>query len=104
MRKKMYLLAGGPGGGDSTADALRAALRESGREHPAVAYIGTANGDSRTAPMPSEISASSTTSADIAKVTPIRRRAAAPSAIAKLSTLIHRPVAGMTHSQKSYSQ
>jgi cyanophycinase-like exopeptidase len=47
MRKKMYLLAGGPGGGDSTAGALRAALRESGCEHPAVAYIGTANGDSR---------------------------------------------------------
>ena len=64
----------------------------------------TAIGDSRTAPMPSESSASSTTSADIASVTPRRRRAAVSVAMAKLSTLIHRPVAGMTHSAKSYSQ
>jgi hypothetical protein len=37
-------------------------------------------------------------------VTPMRRRAASPVAMAKLSTLIRRPVAGMTHFQKSYSQ
>lgn len=48
MRKKIYLLAGGPGGGGRTAEQLRTALRESGSPAPAVAYIGTASGDSRT--------------------------------------------------------
>jgi len=48
MRKKMYLLAGGPSDGDSTAVRLREALGGCGVEHPAAAYIGTASGDSRT--------------------------------------------------------
>ena len=48
MRKKIYLLAGGPGGsGGKTAEQLKTALRESGSAAPLVAYIGTASGDSR---------------------------------------------------------
>jgi dipeptidase E len=47
MRKNVYLLAGGPGNGGSTAAQLRAAFENSGEPHPAVGYIGTASGDSR---------------------------------------------------------
>ena len=47
MRKKIFLLAGGPGNSPKIAGQLQTALRSSGREHPSVAYIGTASGDSR---------------------------------------------------------
>ncbi len=47
MRKKIFLLAGGPGGGRKAAEQLKTALRESGSPSPSVAYIGTASGDSR---------------------------------------------------------
>lgn len=46
MRKKTYLLAGGPGGRDIAAQ-LRQALGECDAAAPKVAYIGTASGDSR---------------------------------------------------------
>lgn len=44
MRKNMYLIAGGRGS-ENEAFA-RLAVRETGKAHPAVAYIGTANGES----------------------------------------------------------
>ena len=47
MRKKIYLLAGGPGKNGRLAEQLAEALRGSGAAHPAVAYIGTASGDDR---------------------------------------------------------
>lgn len=47
MRKKVYLLAGGPGNNGRTGEQLAQALRGSGAERPSVAYIGTASGDSR---------------------------------------------------------
>jgi peptidase E len=47
MRKKIYLLAGGPGGSRKTAEQLKTALLSSGSRSPSVAYIGTASGDSR---------------------------------------------------------
>jgi peptidase E len=47
MRNKLYLLAGGPQGSDRVASQLAEALSGCGREHPAVAYIGTASGDNR---------------------------------------------------------
>lgn len=47
MRKKIYLLAGGPGGSRKTTEQLRTALSECGSPAPSVAYIGTASGDSR---------------------------------------------------------
>jgi peptidase E len=47
MRKKIFLLAGGPGNGTRTGEQLKTALRNSGTEHPAIAYIGTASGDDR---------------------------------------------------------
>ncbi len=45
MRKNMYLIAGGPGGGND--GFIRAGFLESGCPAPSVAYIGTASGDSR---------------------------------------------------------
>jgi len=47
MRRKMYLLAGGPGGSRRTAEQLKAALQECGTAHPSIAYIGTASDDDR---------------------------------------------------------
>ena len=47
MRKKIYLLAGGPGKNGRLAEQLAEALRGSGAAHPAVAYTGTASGDDR---------------------------------------------------------
>ena len=48
MRKKIFLLAGGPGSdGRKTAAQLKTALHESGSTSPSVAYIGTASGDDR---------------------------------------------------------
>jgi len=44
-RKKIYLLAGGPGKNGNTAGQLRLALQNSGAAKPKVAYIGTASGD-----------------------------------------------------------
>lgn len=47
MRKKIYLMAGGPGKkGGKTAEQMREALENSQCAAPAVAYIGTASGDS----------------------------------------------------------
>lgn len=44
--RPVYLLAGGRPRGQRTPDPLiRAALRESGKESPVIAYTGTANGD-----------------------------------------------------------
>jgi hypothetical protein len=45
MRKKLYLLAGGPQSGGAVRQ-LAQALADCGVPHPAVAYIGTASGDS----------------------------------------------------------
>ncbi|MBR6322114.1 MAG: Type 1 glutamine amidotransferase-like domain-containing protein [Lachnospiraceae bacterium] len=45
MRSNMYLLAGGRG--SDTESLLRAAFAETGKEHPSIAYIGTANGEDR---------------------------------------------------------
>jgi hypothetical protein len=53
----------------------------------------TANGDSRTGPMPSEISISRTTRTESAAVAPIHRRAASSLVRATVSTLIDRPKA-----------
>lgn len=48
MRKKMFLLAGGPGSDErKTVAQLKTALAESGSASPSVAYIGTASGDNR---------------------------------------------------------
>jgi peptidase E len=47
MRKKIYLLAGGPDGSEKIVGQLKTALQECGRPAPSVAYIGTASGDSR---------------------------------------------------------
>lgn len=47
MRKKIYLLAGGPGGSSKTVEQLQTALAACGRPSPLVAYIGTASGDDR---------------------------------------------------------
>lgn len=44
MRKNMFLIAGY--GVDETP-YIRAAVRETGKEHPVVSYIGTANGENR---------------------------------------------------------
>jgi len=45
MRKKVYLIAGGPGNGERTVELLKTALGTCGKEHPSIAYIGTASGD-----------------------------------------------------------
>ncbi len=47
-RKPVYLLAGGRGRNRQTPDPLiKIALKESGKELPSVAYLGTASGDDR---------------------------------------------------------
>ncbi len=46
MRKNMYLIAGGRGGVSN--EFIRRAIRETGRDDPSVAYIGTASGDNLT--------------------------------------------------------
>ncbi len=45
MRSNMYLLAGGRG--SDTSSLLREAFSATGKEHPSIAYIGTANGEDR---------------------------------------------------------
>lgn len=47
MRKKIYLLAGKTDSRKTLVDQLSMVLGGSGAEHPSVAYIGTASGDSR---------------------------------------------------------
>ena len=47
-RKPVYLLAGGRGRNRQTPDPIiQKALKESGKERPSVAYVGTASGDDR---------------------------------------------------------
>ena len=46
MKKPVFLLAGGrPRGSDSTDQLMRAVLAASGKDHPLIAYTGTASGD-----------------------------------------------------------
>jgi peptidase E len=47
-KKPVYLLAGGRPRGSQTSDPLTQAIfKESGKKSPSIAYIGTANGDSK---------------------------------------------------------
>jgi peptidase E len=49
VRRKVYLMAGGPGNQEKkTIEQIREAFESSGSTSPAVAYIGTASGDNRT--------------------------------------------------------